>query len=447
MAEVNSTLAFHIHEMSITTKAGKTDVSALFEELNVFDSIYKPCIDGYVVLYDAVGLSSKLAFDGSEKLNIRISKSKDDPDFVYMARSFRIYKQADKDIVNSTSERYKLYFVSEELITSSLSSLSFSYNGTYSDLAFSILINNIGVNPKRMLSFTPSLGVRTIVIPNLKPIEAVQYCSRYALDYFDEKPTFLFFENLAGYNFVSLNELITGNSLGKITYSPKNVVRKEDGGLISDMWSARYLKVLQNYNYLQGIKEGHYAATIQTFDPITGTITSSSSGPQQYLSKTIGDTPANLPKIENIGGGTNFDATGSRIVAYSSFVASSKSEYVKTHDPAFIQKIEPEEKIHIVRKQVFDHLDSKCLKLVLPGNFNITSGFMIDVEVPYFSEKTKNLADNIDKQYSGKYLISAVRHVITYSKHETIFEVVTNSIHEDAVLYASTDEQLRETDP
>lgn len=447
MTSVNNTLSFHIHEMTITTKIGKIDISSMFEEVSLFDNIYKPCVDGYIAIYDAAGMSTKLLLDGSEKLNIRISKSKDDPDFSSYARSFRIYKQTDKNVVNSTSERYKLHFVSEEFITSSLSTLSFSYNGSYSDLAYNILINFMGVDPKKIVNFTPSLGVRTIVVPNLKPIDAVQYCSRYALDYFDEKPTFLFYENTKGYNFTSLNEMLTGNSIAKVFYQPKNIIPKQAGGLLSDIWSARYMKVLQNYNYLKGINQGQYAATVQTFDPITGTISSQESGPRQYISKTAGDTQVNLPKIYNAGGVTNFDAKGSRIVTYPSLSASSKSQYVKDHDPSSIQKIEPEENIHILRSQVFDHLETKCIKLVLPGNFDIASGLMIDVEVPYFAEKSRDGLDYIDTNYSGKYLISAVRHVISFDKHETIFEVVTNSVHEDVKMFESTMEQNMEYDP
>jgi len=443
---INSALQFHIHELKIVTKVGKTDISGMMEEMCIFDSVYKPVVDGYVDIIDSISMSSKLHFDGSEKIIIKISKTKDNPDFIDFSRSFRIYKQSDKIIVNHSTERYRLHFISEEFVTSNLQTLSHSYNGTYSDAAYSVMINNLNIPTNYIASFSPSLGVRNIVFPGYKPIEAIQYCARYALDAFDEKPNFLFFENKFGYNFISLNELSIQKSIGKIRYEPKNIVSKEDGSVISDFWSARYLKSIQNYNYLKGIVQGHFAATVRSFDPITGSINSFVSKPENYLVTTIGGQKANFAKISNRLGETSFDMSESKVVSLISSTSTELSEYIKKKDPAFLQKIEPEEKIHLLRGQIFDHLESKKLKIVLPGNFNITSGLIVDVEVPYFGEKSAS-GDNVDVNLSGKYLIMAVRQIITYSKHETVFEVATNSLHEDSTNYASTSEQNEEYDP
>ena len=147
---VQNSLQFHIHELKIVTKAGVSDISSMFEEISIFDSIYKPCIDGKIQIYDSIGFSSKLSFDGSEKLIVKLSKSKDDSSFVEFGRSFRIYKQTDKQVVNQTSERYVLHFVSEEFITSGLTTVNYSYSGSYADAAYNIMINTLGVSPKNI---------------------------------------------------------------------------------------------------------------------------------------------------------------------------------------------------------------------------------------------------------------------------------------------------------
>ena len=78
------------------------------------------------------------------------------------------------------------------------------------------------------------------------------------------------------------------------------------------------------------------------------------------------------------------------------------------------------------RQSIIKNLTSKRIKLVMPGNFQLTSGFNVNLSVPSFSKKELG-DDNNDPSLSGKYLIIASRNIITYNKHETIIEVATTS--------------------
>ena len=52
-------------------------------------------MSGDIFITDALGLSSKLMFDGSESLLIDISKT-EDSDVGRFKKAFRIYKQSDR---------------------------------------------------------------------------------------------------------------------------------------------------------------------------------------------------------------------------------------------------------------------------------------------------------------------------------------------------------------
>jgi len=71
-------------------------------------------------------------------------------------------------------------------------------------------------------------------------------------------------------------------------------------------------------------------------------------------------------------------------------------------------------------------LMSKRVKLVMTGNFQLTSGFNINLEAPNFGKKEKG-GDNDDPSISGKYIIVGSRQIIGYDKHETIIEVATSA--------------------
>ena len=52
---------FVIKELILVYKEKKLDVSGLFSELNIYDSILLPCMHGNIVILDALGLTEKLS--------------------------------------------------------------------------------------------------------------------------------------------------------------------------------------------------------------------------------------------------------------------------------------------------------------------------------------------------------------------------------------------------
>lgn len=75
---------------------------------------------------------------------------------------------------------------------------------------------------------------------------------------------------------------------------------------------------------------------------------------------------------------------------------------------------------------------SKRLKIVMPGNFQLSSGFNVNLVAPTFSKKEIG-GDNEDPSLSGKYIITSSRQIIGYDKHETIIEVATTSTNNDFI--------------
>ena len=82
-----------IKELVIVTKGGNTlDIRNMFEEISLFDTILFPVISGQILITDAIGLSKRLLFDGSETILIHLKKS-DDTDQGTFKKAFKIYKQ------------------------------------------------------------------------------------------------------------------------------------------------------------------------------------------------------------------------------------------------------------------------------------------------------------------------------------------------------------------
>jgi hypothetical protein len=111
---------FAIKNLSIVSfdETIRYDVRGLYEEINIFDNLMFPVMSGNILITDALGLSNKLKFDGSEYIDIEIVKDINFSNGMSIKKKFLIYKQSDRKQINQTSEMYILHFVSEEFILS-----------------------------------------------------------------------------------------------------------------------------------------------------------------------------------------------------------------------------------------------------------------------------------------------------------------------------------------
>mgnify|MGYP003348425719 FL=1 len=110
----------------------------------------------------------------------------------------------------------------------------------------------------------------------------------------------------------------------------------------------------------------------------------------------------------------------------------SNSEYIKEKDPTSIQKEDDTIKYVFQRKAMFQNLFGQRIRVVLPGNFIVSSGFTLNLQIPKRAVKSEN-DDLFDKSLYGKYLIIGTRHIIKYNMHETIIDVVTDSTQKEFV--------------
>ena len=75
----------------------------------------------------------------------------------------------------------------------------------------------------------------------------------------------------------------------------------------------------------------------------------------------------------------------------------------------------------------------------MPGNFQLSSGFNVNVNVPFFGEKDKN-EENRDKNLSGRYLITSARHILKQTEHESIIEVASTTSENDDIISNTRDQ-------
>lgn len=426
---VKKSTDFKINELVILTKAGPIDISGIYEELNLFDSILMPVSSGHILVRDSIGLSGKLIFDGSESILIDIAKD-GKSDIANFKKAFRIYKQSDRKAEGLSTELFVLNFVSDELIFSDQQRINQSFEGTYSKVVEKVLVDYLRVPDNQIGGvFESTTGIRKIVIPNLKPLDAIEWCAKRAVDQ-NQAPNYMFFQNLVGFNFVSLSKLLVQSDLLDIKFELKN---QSKGNALSEISMARALEVVAQTDMVEKTRSGVNAGQFIGFDPLTRTTAKKQIGfADVFNSMKHANENANQSVVTNRAGVSSTEAYDSKKSMATMDAAKQLSSYIKKMDPTSISKIDNIENWLFQRKAIINNLMNKRIKLAMPGNFQLTSGFNINLDAPNFGKKEKG-GDNNDPSLSGKYIIVASRHIIGYDKHETIIEVATTSTNNEFI--------------
>jgi hypothetical protein len=309
-----------------------------------------------------------------------------------------------------------------------------SFKETYSKVVERILKEYLGVRDDMVGYFEESEGIRNVLIPNKKPFDAIRFCSKRALNK-KKSPTFLFFENKLGYNFVTLSSMLASKPVHDINFQIKNLA--DDG---KELMGAIKYEVISQFDLNKSIKSGLFAGTFVGFDLTTQSIAVKTTNYDSLFNKNehANKTP-NIGVITNKFGLKNTEMYDSRVVVFPMDAFGSESNYIKQNDPLSVDAADDTYNYKLQRDASIRNILNQRVKVLMPGNFDLTSGLTANLTVPIRGEKAEGV-NNVDNSLSGKYLIIASRQMITYQKHETIIEVATDSNNRDSY-YRSTELQ------
>jgi len=410
--------AFSIDDLSIVYISDgeeKTiNIKGLVEQIEVTENIISPVITGSVLVIDTFNLG-KLLRTGSCFLRMRITKSGKD-DLVFQ-KTARIYKQEKRKAQTPNSEIYVLYFCSEELILSEQTKVSKGYKDTYSNIAKNILNEFLNISDNECI-VSDTKGVKSVVIPALKPLNALFWCASRAVNTQDI-PDLMFFENKNGFNFISLSDLFDQDSI-PINFSTKNTAIEDDK---SEFFGVKTSQITKQFNLIESIKKGTYSNAILGFDIITRTFFKQNIKADYYNKAKRLNQKQIIPSVSNKKGtfaSEAYDSKWSFVATDSQFSLSNyaKKNYsnMKLHLPEYALA-------H--RSSIMSFLGTKKMKMMLPGNFGLTVGMIVNLKYP--KRGSINEDDPLDPSFSGNHMILAVRHIIRPTQHDTIIEIASDS--------------------
>ena len=402
------------------------DVFGTYKSLNIYEDLFSPSITAQLTLEDANGVLNFLPIIGQEKVLIS-----------YVTQGLTEFTELEM-IVNKITDlessvgtqTYNLELVSADMITNFEERISEYFEGSATEIAEKCFER---LESKKTFEFEPSedkydqeIGV---VIPNMTPMKAISFLCGKAFHEEYKSSSYMFYETSKKYVMKPM-EMLTQEepknefSLGSYKNAGTDGTELVDANVENK--KAITYKFLSNFSVLDNITNGVFASKVSVVDMITRTKTDLEHSmwedheEYKYL---------NYDKDNKNTSGPMFDVSG------------KGKQYMKVDDDTSVRFIVPEVEIKegrpmynqekIFRQRLFytNLMNNIRCEMSVYGDSDLVVGDTVNLTLPLFTRLDMG-EEWKDKYYSGKYLITGIRHKLSGDQYTTDLELVKDSFND-----------------
>jgi len=397
----------------------KLDIRDQVLSIEVYEDIFSPFITMAITLRESLDFINALPIRGEEIITIELATPTFDKPNTVITGKFYVYKLADRELITDRNSVYTLYCVSYEALTDLNVKLSKAYKGNIAEIAASLLGKD-GLNTEKNVNIEPTQNTTMYISNFWSPIKNLNYAAAAAVNK-NDNPTYLFFENREGFNFVSLDLLYDLPVYQK--FIDNNYVRDTlpDGTSIRNIEKEYQqiieIKVRSNFDILKNINAGTYASRIYSYDLLRKKYYVKDYVAYDQFSKInhLNDFSINsdwLP-VKPV----NFIYNDVRhFSVFNGFNDVSNTEIMQT------------------RASAIQLLKSNMIEIKVNGRTDYTIGQKVYVELTKpapvnenDSATMDNVTGTVDTSLSGNYLITAINNIINRENHTAILELCKDS--------------------
>ena len=368
------------------------DITRGNPSINYYESVTSPSISMTLSFMDIDQMISQEGITGGEMIDLEIIIPDFEEKFIIESKKQKLVLNSVRDVVTSTNKQMAtLEFVSEESLINETSRVNKKFTGNVTQIVKELLETEPkGIQTEKEIK-TDNAVNKYSFIGNLKrPFETIQWlCPKAQAS--AKNFGFLFFENLDGFHFKSIENLLK--------QEPEFLYQKPDRPTETDL---RIIESNLNQSNDMGMnaRMGMYSnRTIyidlenETYEEIDFNISELNPEKPLKVIETLKEKPTRLMF---------------RMLDQGALQkGSTKKEVEKRNELAVYQN-----KSYIRNNLLF----SQSLNISVPINPELRAGQIIEVQFPLKDNTDQNTTDKFgkdkDNDISGKYLISELRHVI-----------------------------------
>lgn len=385
------------------------DITPLVSEINIYEDIESNFITGVININDIIKISSGIQLIGNEIITFDISTGSDYP----IKGNFFVYKIGKKEEITAKLFNYNLYFISVEALYDLNTVLSAPFKGKPHEIAEQMVrafYTSVGEDLQKNYIYEETVN-DVKVIPNFwNPKEVIRFLCDHSINS-DGQADFLFYENRNGFNFNSLDIIISNLIENK---KPDYSFIKTDNidfsvGSTSDL-NTLYKNVIaisipESNDYIKNVRSGVYGSLMFAYD-VSG----------QNLFGNVYDPRDGYGNVKHLNPypiiNSTFLVEPAGTVFNRSFSLNVNDDMEDSTNTTWVQ--------HRISR--LGSLKNQKTNITVYGRTVYTVGTIANVliyDTPAGNTSSnKALRQSIDSSNSGNYIVAKIRHHFDISKSE-----------------------------
>jgi len=406
--------SYKVEEFNIVPFTGNVKVDLSVNSLASFEyyeDVLSPTVTAKAsfAIVDVKGLPQGFEIYGGEKVNIAIEVSGSTKKLYLNDDKSRLFVRSATVDKRSNLGMYTIEMVSREMVTNETARLVNRFDGKISDSAKLIFSK---LKSQKTLNVEDSVNKYSFIGNTKRPFDLLMWlCPKSVPSGTKGFGTagYLFFETQDGYNFRSIDKLITQTS--SFTYEKSESVDPYNSKNRFRILSAN---VAKNNDILASLRMGMYANKSWFYNLYTNEATFVEyklSDKYSSISKSAGTS--NYPKLPE-GIENSFSRLLTRTLDVGNLTDAGEVEGVEN-----LPKYQSEAAVR------YNLLFSQVLNVVIPCNLDLRAGQVITCNIPESTAAGNN--KKFESQQSGKYMIANLCHKFQGNQSYTMLSLVRDS--------------------
>ena len=399
--------SFTIENAILTSNDGNpVEIKNLVQDIKIHESLNMSNLIAEVYVVDAANLFFHMKLSGNEKLELVIFRIEPGNEFKEYSLVLNIVDITNFTEPSPSSKAYTLICMSKHAYLDKEKLLNIPFSGNTNDLIEKIVKSNLKSDIDIRCSTKNSI---TGIYPNVSPLDAISWLLRNS---FDNNTEVYFYESVKdGLVLTSYNEMVNQDvfkEYNRIPYNTQTTYREnpEEGKVFKEEQS-KIIKFSSELNLskMEKTEDGAFGSTLNVIDIATKTV----DNPTQFKyklgkNKIINDI-APVDNTMTIGDNvkiTDWTKYKQYYVSKNSLAFGNKGNYHSTISESLL-----------AANSNFQNLDTTMTKIIIPGDFDMTPGKIISMEVPIQADISLELIEGkpfLDTFMSGHYLVSTIIH-------------------------------------
>ena len=443
---------FIIEELKLVTTTGmEIDLRTSIMGLTLFEDMFSFCISGTIAIQDSVNLASHGPLIGQEYLHLKIrtpsvAGSEEEESIDFSKNAFTVNSITKRQKLTSGVQGIVLSFVSQELTKNQRTKVVQSLTGPWSDIVEKMMVNYL--DTKKKIHIEPSAGIKKFIAPNIRPLDLIGLATKQAIAKYKGESTYIFYENMKGFNFRTLASLYNEPSqLEYVTTSP-GTNHPSQGPKYDPVRELRTIidyEIISANDSIINYSTGMFGSTLYTHDIIS-----------KSYSKSVYNYIDNFENESHIVGGATeskvehplvsalaLNEKGQRVSDFpartflmpTSLTGGVDSQHATENNTNPYISNDPEKWLQKRTSQMTQLENAFQLNILVHGNTVINAGDKVTVKIPRLSKVIDpDRPDGLDRFYSGPFLVKKIRHDFDVTTrpwhHQMHMQLVKDSLEE-----------------